>query len=689
MLRDAKRFGQWQIAPERNLAAYFLACSSTVDDAMRLAFLLLTLLLSACATSPNAADKRAAIDQQGNLRLDGVPASDPGLSESLRRYQNMRPATFQGWLPGDRGVLISVRFGEVAQLAAVTTGEGMRSQLTFFDEPIAKALVSPDPSVNGAIFTKDRGGDEYFQLHFLNFADGTTRLLTDGASRNEQPVFARDGRRFAYASTRRTKTDFDVYIGDVTSSDAHRVVLQQGGTWYPLDFSPDGQKLLVVQWFSISDSRLHVLDLNSGELRRIELGRGTSADSAARFDLDGKHIYALTDVLGEYVSLVRVSLDNGVVVPLLGDESWDVEQFEISPDGRYLAVVRNVDGSSKLKVYDRHNDDAVVSEMSLDFGVMSDIRFNGSSTEFGLTMAGPQVPGDVFSRRINSGLLTRWTRGETGGIDPASFAMPELLRFGAHDTDPAMMGLPRQIPFYAYRPSTPGPHPVVIVIHGGPEAQSRPQFSEFIQFLVRERNVAVIVPNVRGSAGYGKTYLALDNGKLREDSVKDIGSLIGWIKTKPEFDASRIGVYGGSYGGYMVLASMVHFGEQIRAGVDIVGISNFVTFLKNTNPYRVDQRRPEYGDERDPDMAKFLESISPLNRASEIRSPLFVIQGANDPRVPQSEAEQILRAVRANDVTAWYLLALDEGHGFKKKSNRDRMSQAVIQFFDRYLLPVR
>jgi dipeptidyl aminopeptidase/acylaminoacyl peptidase len=207
-----------------------------------------------------------------------------------------------------------------------------------------------------------------------------------------------------------------------------------------------------------------------------------------------------------------------------------------------------------------------------------------------------------------------------------------------------------------------------------------------VQFLVRERKVAVMVPNVRGSSGYGKTYLALDNGKLREDSVKDIGSLIGWIQTKPEFDANRIAVYGGSYGGYMVLASMVHFGEQIRAGIDIVGISNFVTFLKNTNPYRVDQRRPEYGDERDPEMARFLEGISPLNRAGEIRAPLFVIQGANDPRVPASEAEQILRAVRDNRQTAWYLLALDEGHGFKKKANKDRMGEAVIQFLDRHLL---
>ncbi len=656
------------------------------DPPMRLLLLCVLAFLSACATRPVAREPSPGIEAVGNLRLDAVPTADPALGAVLRRYQNTRPAQFLGWLPGDRGVLASVRFGDVAQLAAITAPEGMRSQLTFFDEPIANAVVSPDPAIDGAIFSKDRGGDEYFQLHFLSFADGSSRLLTDGSSRNERPVFARDGRRFAYSSTRRTGRDFDIYVGDVASDEAHRLVLQQGGTWYPLDFSPDGQKLLVMQWISISDSRLFVLDIGSGAINRIELGRGGSADTSARFDVDGNHIYALTDVLGEYVSLVRVAMADGVVVPLFAGEKWDVDEYDLSADGRFLAIARNVDGSSRLKIYDRQANDTVVSEMELDYGVMRGVHFNWAGTEIGLTMAGPQVPGDVFSRRVNSGTLTRWTRGETGGIDPATFAMPELQRFGAHDVDPAMFGLPRQIPFYVYRPTAPGPHPVVIIIHGGPEGQSRPEFSEFIQFLVRERNIAVMVPNVRGSSGYGKTYLALDNGKLREDSVKDIGSLIGWIKTKPEFDANRISVYGGSYGGYMVLASMVHFADQIRAGVSIVGISNFVTFLKNTNPYRVDQRRPEYGDERDPDMARFLEDISPLARAGEIRSPLFVIQGANDPRVPQSESEQILKAVRENGTKAWYLLALDEGHGFKKKANRDRMGEAVIQFFDEHLL---
>ena len=648
--------------------------------------------LSGCVTAPAevqpepVAAAPAPEAQRGNLVSDGIPAVSEELRASLRRYQNTRPAGFVGWLPDDSGALISVRFGEVPQLAKVTQLEGMRTQLTFFDEPVTAAEVSPNPEVNGAIFAKDRGGDEYFQLHFLSFADASTRLLTDGKSRNEGPIFAPDGHRFAYSSTQRTSRDFDIWIGDLNSREAHRLVVQSGGTWNPLDFSDDGKSLLVREWISALDSRIHRLDLASGKLERIQVGRGISADSAARFEPDGRHVLVLSDALGEYRSLVRVDLQSGVALRQLPKLSWDVEEFDISADGTHLAVLRNIDGNSTITIHDRNQDLAETASIALDNGVVAHCEFNHAGTEIGFAVSGPQIPGDVFSRRLGSGLLSRWTRGETGGIDPNTFVVPTLFHFGAQDPDPKLMNLPRQIPAHLYQPLGTGPFPVLIIIHGGPEAQARPAFSEFIQFMVRERGVAVIVPNVRGSSGYGKTYLALDDGLKREDSVRDIGDLIGWVGTQKQLDRSRVGVYGGSYGGFMVLSSLVNYSEQLRAGVDIVGISSLVTFLENTNPYRVDQRRPEYGDERDPKMREFLTRISPLTNVDKIRRPLLIIQGANDPRVPRSEAEQILEAVRGKGQTAWYLLALDEGHGFKKKSNRDRMGEVVVQFLDQHLL---
>jgi dipeptidyl aminopeptidase/acylaminoacyl peptidase len=643
-----------------------------------------------CAQAPKAPPAAATpASSDAKLLVEGVPARSPELAAQLRAYQNMRPATFHGWLPDDAGILASLRFGEVPQLARISQPEGMRTQLTFFDEPIVRAWISPNRDVNGAIFARDDGGNEYFQLYFLDFASGQSRLLTDGKSRNEQVVFAADGTRFAYASSRRNARDFDLWIGDLAGGAEHRIVLQQGGTWYPLDFSADGRRLLVQELYSISDSRLHLLDIDSGKLERIRIGDGVSSDILARFDREDRQVLAVSNALGEFSSVVRIDLATGVVAPLFPQPQWDVEDIDVSPDGRYLAVMRNVDGSSDIGVYDQADSMKEVRSLKFEQGVARSPRFNRAGTEIGFDISGPQVPGDVFSRTLNSGLMTRWTRGETGGIDPNTFITPRTIRFGSFDNDAAMMNLPRQIPAYVYEPLGPGPFPVLIMIHGGPEAQARPQFSELIQFLVRERGIAVVVPNVRGSAGYGKTYLALDNGRLREDSVKDIGALIGYLGTQPQFDPQRIAVYGGSYGGYMVLASIVHFSDQLRAGVDIVGISNFVTFLENTNPYRVDLRRPEYGDERDPDMREFLLSISPLTHVDRIRAPLFVIQGANDPRVPRSEAEQILKAVRENGREAWYMLAMDEGHGFRKKANRDRMNEAVIQFLDLHLLPAR
>lgn len=646
------------------------------------------VLAAGCATVAVPPPGPAApVADSGALVLDGVPATPTALAQQLRPYQNMRPASFLGWLPDDSGMLVSLRFGNVPQLARISQPEGMRTQLTFFDEPIVEAWVSPDPAINGAIFSKDEGGNEYFQLYFIDLKSGRARLLTDGRSRNQNVVFADDGRHFAYASTHRNARDFDLWIADVTSTAAHRLVLQPGGSWYPLDFSPDGSKLLVQEFISASDARLHVLDIDSGKLERIRIGKDPSFDAYARFDRGDGHVLALTNALGEYASVVRVELATGVVAPLFPQQQWDVEAIDLSADERHLAVLRNVDGSSKVSVYDREDGMHEIRTIELDQGVIARLLFNHAGTEIGFGISGPQVPGDVFSRTLNSGLMSRWTRGETGGIDPESFVMPQTIRYGSFDSDKAMMNLPRQIPASVYTPPGPGPFPVLIMIHGGPEAQARPQFSELIQFLVRERGIAVAVPNVRGSAGYGKTYLALDNGRLREDSVKDIGALIDYLGTQAQFDKQRIAVYGGSYGGYMVLASLVHFGDKLRAGVDIVGISNFVTFLDNTNPYRVDQRRPEYGDERDPQMREFLHSISPLTHAHKIARPLFVIQGANDPRVPRSEAEQILKAVRDNGQQAWYMLAMDEGHGFRKKDNRDRMAEAVIQFLDQHLLP--
>jgi dipeptidyl aminopeptidase/acylaminoacyl peptidase len=281
---------------------------------------------------------------------------------------------------------------------------------------------------------------------------------------------------------------------------------------------------------------------------------------------------------------------------------------------------------------------------------------------------------------LADGGFERWTESEIGPIDGSRLVAPTLVRYPTFDQ---VAGRPRQIPAWLYKPAGAGPHPVLVSIHGGPEGQSKPSFSINIQQWAAELGYAVIQPNVRGSTGYGKTYVALDNGMKREDSVKDIGALLDWIATQPDLDAKRIVLIGGSYGGYMVLASMTHYNDRLRGAVDIVGISNFVTFLESTAEYRRDLRRPEYGDERDPKMREFLQQISPLNNAGRITKPMLVVQGQNDPRVPVTESEQLVAQIRANGGEVWYLVGLNEGHGFAKRDNIDYYQWAVAMFLEK------
>jgi dipeptidyl aminopeptidase/acylaminoacyl peptidase len=302
--------------------------------------------------------------------------------------------------------------------------------------------------------------------------------------------------------------------------------------------------------------------------------------------------------------------------------------------------------------------------------------------EIGFTFTSARSPADAYSVDPKTLSVTRWTSSETGGLDAAMNAEPELITVTSFDRLP--------LSGFLYRPDPrrfPGPRPLLINIHGGPESQSRPTFLGRSNYLLNELGIAIFLPNVRGSTGYGKRFVSLDNGPFRrEDSVRDMGAFLDALAMDPQLDAARFAVTGGSYGGYMCYASAIHFGDRLRAASCIVAISNFVTFLENTQGYRRDLRRVEYGDERDPKQRRQLEEISPLTRSSEIRMPLLVVTGANDPRVPASEADQIVRAVRSHGRQAWHLLAMDEGHGFAKKANQDYQFWTSLMFWEQTLL---
>ena len=620
-----------------------------------------------------------------NLVLDGVPKIPSRLAEDVARYTEFRAAALDGWHPARRELLITTRFGDTNQVHRVRMPGGARTQLTFFPDRIGFASYEP---VRGDffVFAKDKGGDEFAQLYRYDLATGTSTLLTDGGrSQNGGVRWSRKGDRIAYASTRRNGKDRDVYVMDPRDPKSDRLLLTlEGGGWVPLDWSPDDTKLLVGQEISANESHLWVADVAAGTKTLLTHDEGEPAEySAAVFARDGKGVYASTDKGSEFHHLAFIDLARGTETPLAADLRWDVEELELSRDGGTIAFVTNEDGVSVLRLLDTATGkEKPAPRLGLGAGVITGrLAWSPDGHELAFTFASAHTPSDVYSLDVGKGTVERWTESETGGLDPTTFAEPELVRWKSFDG--------RMISGWLYKPPArfTGPRPVIVNIHGGPEGQSLPVFLGRSNYYLSELGTAIVYPNVRGSSGYGKTFLKLDNGVKREDSVKDIGSLLDWIGTRGDLDSSRVMITGGSYGGYMTLASATHFSDRIRGAVDVVGISNFNTFMERTEAYRRELRRVEYGDERDPKIRAIFEEIAPLNHADRITKPLFVVAGHNDPRVPYQEGEQMVATVKKNGTPVWFLMARDEGHGFSKKRNQDFQFYSTVAFVQEYLLP--
>ncbi|MFQ5777943.1 MAG: prolyl oligopeptidase family serine peptidase [Terriglobia bacterium] len=627
----------------------------------------------------------AQVSPGKNLLVEGIPPVPEKLAARLNSYQNIRTARFADWHPRQRAVLVSTRFAETRQLHWVEQPGGARRQLTFFRERVVGGDFCRQTAQNCLIVFSDVGGAENFQIYRYDLTTARLHLLTDGKSRNGSWLWNKAGTQLAYTSTKRTGRHFDVYLLNPQNPADEKLVLEVQGAWAPLDFSPDDSRLLLIEYISINESYLHVLNLADGSVETLtpRTGQKVAYDSAL-FSKDGKGIYLTTDKDSEFVRLARYDLAQKAYDFLTADIPWDVQSFDLSDDGRYLVFITNEDGISKLHIRDLQRARELPAP-ALPPGVIGGLDFRPEASEFAFVVTSARTPTDVFSFSIATGELTRWTQSETGGLDPESFSEAELIHFPTFDE---VAGHPRQLAAFLYRPGPKfkPPYPVLIDIHGGPEGQARPTFRGRRNYYTSEMGIAVIRPNVRGSAGYGKSFLQLDNGYRREDTVRDIGALLDWIEKQPYLDKNRVAVIGGSYGGYMSLATMTHYNDRLRCGFDYVGISNFVTFLKNTKDYRRDLRRVEYGDERGAKMREFLVSISPLTNAHKITKPLFIAQGLNDPRVPASESAQMRDKVRAQGGPVWYLVAKNEGHGFAKRSNQDYLQYALILFLEKFLL---
>jgi dipeptidyl aminopeptidase/acylaminoacyl peptidase len=616
-----------------------------------------------------------------NLVLDGVPPIPVRVAEQAGRYTEFRSATLQGWNPKSKEILVLTRFADVPQLHYVKFPGGARTQLTFFPERVLGGTFPPKRN-DYILFVKDVGGGEWYQIYRYDVSSGATTLLTDGKSRNQPGAWSRKGDRLVYASTKRNGKDYDFYVMDPLNPAGERMLAQldKGEAWGTLDWSPDGTTILAMESVSANESYLWLFDAATGTRTLLtEKGDEQVSYAGGRFSADGKRIYVTTDRDCEFQRLASIDVATKKHTYLTSHITWDVSSFSLSSDGGKLAYVTNEDGIGKLHIYDtRTGKDIRVPHLPV--GQVSGIEWNEDNVNLGFNLTSARSTADVFSINTKTGTVDRWTFSETGGLNTTQFPEPELVKWKTFDG--------KMISGFLYRPAVAfkGKRPVIVNIHGGPEGQFTPGFLARNNYFLNEMGIALVFPNIRGSSGYGKTFLKLDNGFLREDSYKDLEALLDWIKTQPDLDGDRIMVTGGSYGGHATLAVASRYADKIRCAVDIVGMSNLVTFLQRTEEYRRDLRRVEYGDERDPKMKEFLERIAPLNNAARITKPLFVIQGKNDPRVPASESEQIVATLKNQKTPVWYLMAKDEGHGFGKKKNADFQFYATVMFIQEFLL---
>ncbi|HYL86614.1 MAG TPA: S9 family peptidase [Candidatus Angelobacter sp.] len=639
-----------------------------------------TLLALVCLAALPALAQEAYIAPAENLVVDGVPKIPAALAETAGRYASFRTAGLADWHPTRHEMLIATRFAETPQLHLVAMPGGTRQQLTFYPDAVTNGKFHPNGG-DYIVFSKDIGGGEWYQLYRYDMKTSDVTLLTDGKARNLMGPWSSGGDQIAYMSTRRTGKDTDLWLMNPVNSQTDRLLLQlTGGGWRPEDWSPDDKKILLLEELSINESYLWLVDTATGQ--KTELTPRNAAEKVsygeARFSKDGKGIYVTTDKDSEFHRLAYIDLETKQPTYLTTPIHWDVETFDLARDGKLLAFVTDEEGVSVLHVRDTSNGKELPLPR-LPSGVMGAVRWHANGHELAFSLNNSRGPGDCYSVDVTAGKVERWTNSETA-VKTEGFPQAELIRWKSFDG--------KMISGFLYKPPAKftGKRPVLVVIHGGPEGQSQPTFLGRSNYLLNELGIALIYPNVRGSTGYGKTFSLLDNGFKREDTYKDINALFDWIATRPELDSERIGVTGGSYGGHMTLAVSTFYSDRIRCSVDIVGMSNLVTFLEHTEAYRRDLRRVEYGDERDPKMREFLEKIAPMNNIEKIKKPMFVIAGKNDPRVPVSESQQIADALKKQGTPVWLMIANDEGHGYRKKPNQDFQFYATVEFLQEYLL---
>nr|WP_254282784.1 S9 family peptidase [Halomicroarcula limicola] len=591
----------------------------------------------------------------------------------LERYLNVRSAYGASFAPDGTLSFLHDATG-VSQVWTLDAAGRWPEQRTFYDEPVSFVDYSPErPEL---VFGMDEGGNERAQL-FLLGDDGRIENLTGMPdAKHRWGGWRPDGGAFAFASNRRDESVFDVYVQGREETGEDAELVYEGDGWFSVGgWSPDGERLILSEAHSSFDQDVYVLDVESGDLTHLTPHEGSVRYVSVSWSPDGDALYLATDERSDTLSLARLSLSGDLEV-VRADDDWNIDGVAIDQASGRVAYSKNVEGYNELTVGE-FEDATTIAEFptpDLPGGLAGGVAWSPDAERFAVSVTGRTVNTNVFVVETESGGSERWTHASTAGIPRETFVEPDVIRFESFDGReiPALFSLPPEA-------DEDGTTPVIVDIHGGPESQRRPSFAGLTQYFL-SRGYAVLEPNVRGSTGYGKAYTHLDDVEKRLDSVKDVRAGVEWLHDHPAVDPDRIVAMGGSYGGFMVLSSLTEYPDLWAAGVDIVGIANFVTFLENTGEWRRELREAEYGSLAED--REFLESVSPINNVSRISAPLFVLHGANDPRVPVGEAEQIAEEVADHGVPVEKLIFEDEGHGISKRENRIEAYTRVVEFLN-------
>lgn len=631
-----------------------------------------------------------------NVKVEGMPPIPQSIADGLAMYAQYRTALLQAWHPTKRQILISTTFGATPQLHLVDGPGRDRHQLTWMAGGVSPTLSSPafDPADGSTlVFAYDPGGTEGRSIYRYDFATGQP-VLAARARIRFSPMWLRSGKWLVYDSDERNGTDKDLYIIDPRDPKTKRRIGEFTGSWSPNDSSPDGKTIVVNEVVSNSESYLWLVTVQTGEKRTLTPRDGEKALWVnARFSADGKRIYALTEWHGGDWRVWRCDVANCVWSPVTPDgmvvdspfSSGPVggtvgDRFQISSEGSVMAVVIDRGSSTELQLVDLTTLKAKPIP-GIPIGIFPELRWRPGSRELAFTLATAKTAGDVYSVDTSLDSVTRWTNSEAT-FNAESLPAPEVVQWKSFD------GL--MFSGVVYRPPArfTGPRPVLINLHGGPEGNDRARFLGRSNYFLNELGVTLIYPNVRGSSGFGRAFADADNGTKRGGAIKDVGAVIDWIATRPELDRTRVVLTGGSYGGWLALEAGIVYNERIRGIIEGAGITDFITYMEQQTPDRVDARRAEFGDERDPQMREYLKSISPVTRAADLKKPTLILHPGKDARVPVAQAQELVQALKANNAPVWYIEFADANHdNFPRTiANLDFMLDSWILFFQKFVI---